>query len=68
MIGFIFSTVIALSPTAAEILEEGELMARIAGTPRPEAQAGLARPPVRAASADPDRPQPGDLFRPRRQP
>jgi NO-binding membrane sensor protein with MHYT domain len=68
MIGFIFSTVIALSPTAAEILEEGELMARIAGTPRPEAQAGLGRPPVRAASADPDRPQPGDLFRPRRQP
>jgi hypothetical protein len=28
-LGFIFSAVIALSPTAAEILEEGELMRRI---------------------------------------
>ena len=54
MIGFIFSTVIALSPTAAEIIEEGELMARIARTSQPEPQAGLGRPPVRAASADPD--------------
>jgi len=68
MIGFIFSTVIALSPTAAEILEEGELMARIARTSRPEPQAGLGRPAVRAAAADPDQAQPGDLFRPRRQP
>jgi NO-binding membrane sensor protein with MHYT domain len=66
MIGFIFSTVIALSPTAAEILEEGELMARIARTSRPEPMAGLGRPAVRAASADPDQPQPGDLFRPHR--
>src|SRR5580693_4117911 len=66
MIGFIFSTVIALSPTAAEILEEGELMARIARTSQPEPQAGLGRPAVRAASADPDQAQPGDLFRPYR--
>jgi NO-binding membrane sensor protein with MHYT domain len=66
MIGFIFSTVIALSPTAAEILEEGELMARIARTSRPEPMAGLGRPAVRAASADPDQAQPGDLFRPHR--
>jgi NO-binding membrane sensor protein with MHYT domain len=66
MIGFIFSTVIALSPTAAEILEEGELMARIARTSRPEPMAGLGRPAVRAASADRDQPQPGDLFRPHR--
>jgi len=66
MIGFIFSTVIALSPTAAEILEEGELMAKIARTSRPEPQAGLGRPVVRAASADPDQAQPGDLFRPYR--
>ena len=66
MVGFIFSTVIALSPTAAEILEEGELMAKIARTSRPEPQAGLGRPVVRAASADPDQAQPGDLFRPYR--
>jgi NO-binding membrane sensor protein with MHYT domain len=66
MIGFIFSTVIALSPTAAEILEDGELMARIAQTSRHEPQAGHGRSAVRAASADPDQPQPGDLFRPHR--
>jgi NO-binding membrane sensor protein with MHYT domain len=68
MIGFIFSTVIALSPTAAEIVEEGELMARIARTSQPGAHAGPARHAVRIAAADPDRPEPGDLFRPRRQP
>jgi NO-binding membrane sensor protein with MHYT domain len=66
MVGFIFSTVIALSPTAAEILEEGALMARIAQTSQREPQNGLGRPAVRAASADPDQAQPGDLFRPRR--
>jgi NO-binding membrane sensor protein with MHYT domain len=68
MIGFIFSTVIALSPTAAEIVEENQLMARIARTSQPGAHAGPARPAIRAAAADPDQPQPGDLFRPRRQP
>jgi NO-binding membrane sensor protein with MHYT domain len=68
MIGFIFSTVIALSPTAAEILEDGELMARLAQTSRHEPQAGLGRPAVRAAPADPDQAQPGDLFRPYRSP
>jgi NO-binding membrane sensor protein with MHYT domain len=66
MVGFIFSTVIALSPTAAEILEEGEMMARIARTSRsePQAPAGV-RPASRPAAADPGAPQPGDLFRPR---
>jgi NO-binding membrane sensor protein with MHYT domain len=72
MIGFIFSTVIALSPTAAEILEEGELMARIARTSQREPQAGLSpdqvsRAPARsapAASADPGAAEPGSLFRP----
>jgi NO-binding membrane sensor protein with MHYT domain len=64
IVGFIFSTVIALSPTAAEILEEGELMARIARTTQHEPQVGLSRPPARSASTDPDPPQPGDLFRP----
>jgi len=68
MIGFIFSTVIALSPTAAEILEEGELMARIARTSQPGVHGGPARPAVRAAADPRSRPQPGDLFRPRRQP
>jgi NO-binding membrane sensor protein with MHYT domain len=69
MVGFVFSTVIALSPTAAEILEEGELMARIARTSQYDPQADRGRP-ARAASAapgpaDPGRAQPGDLFRPR---
>jgi NO-binding membrane sensor protein with MHYT domain len=65
MVGFIFSTVIALSPTAAEILEEGELMARIARTSQYEPQAGGGRHAPRPASADPGAPQPGELFRPR---
>jgi hypothetical protein len=68
MVGFIFSTVIALSPTAAEILEEGALMARIAQTSQREPQNGLGRPAVRAASPDPEQAQPGDLFRPYRPP
>jgi len=67
MIGFIFSTVIALSPTAAEILEDAELMARISRTSQYEPQAG-PRHGVRPAQVSPDQPQPGDLFRPRRQP
>ena len=61
MVGFIFSTVIALSPTAAEILEEGELMARIARTSQHESQAGLGRQPSATDSANPDS---GSLFRP----
>ena len=65
MVGFILSTVIALSPTAAEILEEGELMARIARTSQQEPAAGVSRAPARPAPAEPDAPQPGDLFRPR---
>jgi hypothetical protein len=68
MVGFILSTVIALSPTAAEILQEGELMARVARAPGYEQQPGLDRPAARAARADPDAPQPGDLFRPYRSP
>ena len=43
MVGFIFSTVIALSPTAAEIVEEGELMARIARTSQYEPSVGPGR-------------------------
>ena len=40
-IGFIFSAVIALSPTAAEIFEEDEVMKRIA-----QSQAGRYEPPA----------------------
>ena len=63
MVGFIFSTVIALSPTAAEILEEGEMMARIARTSQGEPQNGW--PSSRPAAPEADGAQPGDLFRPR---
>jgi NO-binding membrane sensor protein with MHYT domain len=71
LVGFIFSTVIALSPTAAEILEEGELMARIARTSQHAPQVGLGRQLSPTDSASPDPVQPGSLFRPppsRRQP
>ena len=64
MVGFIFSTVIALSPTAAEILEEGELMARIARISQHEPQVGLGRRVSPADSASTDPAQPGSLFRP----
>ena len=73
MLGFILSTVIALSPTAAEILNENELMARVSRTSGYEPQAGLDRPAVRsdtgrpnALRPDPDAPRPDDLFRPYR--
>ena len=56
-IGFVFSAVIALSPTAAEILEEDALMRRI-GQSQTE-----ARP---AQGAQPGNQEPGSLFRPRR--
>jgi NO-binding membrane sensor protein with MHYT domain len=66
-VGFIFSTVIALSPTAAEILEEGEVMARLARIsqqdPR-DPQAGTGRPAAPASSAPPDPSGPGSLFQP----
>ena len=64
MVGFIFSTVIALSPTAAEILEEGELMARIARTSQHEPHTGLGRQLSASDSAHPDQAQQGSLFRP----
>jgi NO-binding membrane sensor protein with MHYT domain len=69
MVGFIFATVIALSPTAAEIMEEGELMARIARTSRYEPSVGPGRQtsPANSANPDPAQPgaaQPGSLFRP----
>ena len=57
-IGFIFSAVIALSPTAAEIVEEDALMKRIGQSQaaRHEPQAWQARP--NPASRAPDQPAP----------
>jgi NO-binding membrane sensor protein with MHYT domain len=63
-VGFILSTVIALSPTAAEIIEDGELMARLSRMSGPQPQAGPGRQSRPAGSADTDAEQPGSLFRP----
>ena len=70
-IGFIFSAVIALSPTAAEIFEEDEVMKRVA-----QSQAGRYEAPARPDPARPQQTQPyqtqsyqtqpGSLFRPQR--
>jgi NO-binding membrane sensor protein with MHYT domain len=58
-IGFIFSAVIALSPTAAEIVEEDELMKRISQS-RAARYEGQAQP----WQTQPGQAQPGSLFRP----
>jgi NO-binding membrane sensor protein with MHYT domain len=70
-LGFIFSAVIALSPTAAEIFEEDEVMKRVA-----QSQAGRYEPPARPDPAQPyqtqphqtqpHQTQPGSLFHPQR--
>jgi NO-binding membrane sensor protein with MHYT domain len=71
-IGFIFSAVIAVSPTAAEIFEEDELMKRIGQSRavRYEPQARQAPPPgpnpVRPGQVQPGQDEPGSLFRPQR--
>ena len=59
-IGFIFSAVIALSPTAAEIFEEDELMRRIG-----RSQATRYDPAPAPAERRRDA-EPGSLFRPQR--
>ena len=59
-IGFIFSAVIALSPTAAEIVEEDELMRRIGQSQAARYQHGQPDP------AQLHEAQPGSLFRPKR--
>src|ERR1700724_994432 len=65
-IGFIFSAVIALSPTAAEIFEEDELMKRI-GQSQAARYEPLARPdPAQPQQTQPHPTQPGSLFRPQR--
>jgi NO-binding membrane sensor protein with MHYT domain len=61
--GFIFSAVIALSPTAAEMLAEADLMARLgAGAPDINT-AQRARQPRPYDSGQIGRQQPGSLFR-----
>jgi NO-binding membrane sensor protein with MHYT domain len=80
-VGFIFSAIIALSPTAAEIVEEGELMKRIGQSQAAQAaqsQAGRYEPrgwqpppsqpyqPYQAPRDEPGPDEPGSLFRPRR--
>jgi NO-binding membrane sensor protein with MHYT domain len=66
-VGFIFSAVIALSPTAAEMVEEADLMARIGRHAR---DGHDTRPGVgRSQPTDPGRDareQPGSLFHPQR--
>jgi NO-binding membrane sensor protein with MHYT domain len=77
-VGFIFSAVIALSPTAAEMIEEADLMTRIGRhtrdghdtRPGRQPQPGsLPQPGFRPQPPDPgpvDGEQPGSLFDPRR--
>ena len=77
-VGFIFSAIIALSPTAAEIVEEGELMKRIGQSQAAQSQAAQSqargwRPPppqpyqpYQASREEPGPDEPGSLFRPRR--
>jgi len=70
-IGFIFSAVIALSPTAAEIVAEDEVMKRIgqsqAARYEPQAvQASQAHPARRGQGFPPGQDEPGSLFRPHR--
>jgi len=75
-IGFIFSAVIAVSPTAAEIVEEGELMKRIGQSQTAQSQAARYEPQARQAPRPgrnpaqrgqvPGREEPGSLFRPHR--
>src|SRR5712671_5280177 len=72
-VGFIFSAIIALSPTAAEIVEEDELMKRIGQSQaaRYEPQGWRPPPPqpyqpYQAPQDEPESDEPGSLFRPRR--
>jgi NO-binding membrane sensor protein with MHYT domain len=62
-IGFIFSAVIALSPTAAEMLAEADLMARLGSRPADMHTAQRERQPQARDSGQVGRPQPGSLFR-----
>jgi NO-binding membrane sensor protein with MHYT domain len=65
-IGFIFSAVIALSPTAAEMLAEADLMARLGGQAPDMHTAQQERQPQAHNSGQAGGQQPGSLFRDRR--
>lgn len=70
-IGFIFSAVIALSPTAAEIVEEDELMKRISQSQAARYGPAARQAPREPRASQPPGPQPGPdepggLFRPHR--
>ena len=79
-VGFIFSAAIALSPTAAEIMEEGELMKRIGQSQAAQSQAAQSQAaryeprawqppppqPYQTSRGEPGPDEPGSLFRPRR--
>jgi hypothetical protein len=52
-LGFIFSAVIAMSPTAAEIIEEAALMQRISATPRYDRYGQPGGAPQQAAAPQP---------------
>jgi NO-binding membrane sensor protein with MHYT domain len=61
--GFIFSAVIALSPTSAEMLAEADLMARLGARPPDINTAQRERQPRAYDSGQIGRAQPGSLFR-----
>ena len=72
-VGFIFSAIIALSPTAAEIVEESELMKRIGQSQAAQpAQSQAGRYEPRGPSAQPTRqawrPPPSQPYQPYRAP
>jgi NO-binding membrane sensor protein with MHYT domain len=66
--GFVFSVVIALSPTAAEMLAEADLMARLGGRAPDMHAAQRERQHEAYDATQAGRPQPGSLFRDERDP
>jgi NO-binding membrane sensor protein with MHYT domain len=66
--GFIFSMVIALSPTAAEMAEEAELLRRIGRAPQHQPYVPAVQQPwadgAEQRQTQPGQAQPGSLFRP----
>ncbi len=63
---FIFSTVLSLSPTATEMVEEAELMARLGRAPQHQPYQRAASQAWPDANQGNGQGQPGNLFRPTR--
>jgi len=63
-VGFIFSTVVSLSPTAAEMVAEAELMQRIARGPQHQPYTPAAQQAWPVNGDQQHQAQPGSLFRP----